>query len=398
MQLTVRALLVLLALSLGYALAQDRITVWTHFGDAEMAFLEEQAQSFEEATGVSVTIVEMPFGDILENFVLAAPEGEAADLLVTVPHDWIGEMAAAGVLEPMDRHVDAAMLEDWQESAVLAYSYQGRLFGLPMSAESLALIYNRELVETAPQTWDELMAIAEEQMEMGNFGLLYNYAEPFFNAGWFHAFGAEVFAADEEGALDPTDIRLGGEPGYQAAQFVQDVRWTYNLVPEGVDYDVANSAFLDGVLAMIINGPWALGDYRAADIDFGLATVPAPPGAPHEWKPFIGVHGVGVNAYSPSEQRDVAIAFAEQLAGAEGQFAFNRASGRIPVSEAALAELVDDEVVQGFSEVIEVGIPMPNIPEMGRVWGPWADALELVGQSPDVDVEATIDDMMDQLQ
>lgn len=393
-----RWVMVFAALVIGAAFAQDRITVWTHFGDAEMAYLEAQADAFTEATGVEVNIVEIPFDDIQQNFTLGAPEGDAADLVVTVPHDWIGEMAASGVLEPMDRHVDEAVLADLQDSALDAYRYQGRLFGLPMSAESVALIYNRELVERAPDTWDELLAIAEAQMAEGNYGLLYNYAEPYFNYGWFTAYGGQVFATDDEGALDPNDVRLGGEAGYQAGQLIQDLRWTYNLVPEGVDYEVSNSAFIDGVLAMIINGPWALADYRNAGIDYGISTVPAPPGAEESWQPFIGVHGVVVNAYSPSARKDAALDFAHQLVSGESLVAFNQAAGRIPVSETALAELEDDVIVQGFGEVIAVGQPMPNIPEMGRVWSPWNNALELIGQSPTADVQAIIDDMVAQIE
>jgi arabinogalactan oligomer/maltooligosaccharide transport system substrate-binding protein len=275
--------------------------------------------------------------------------------------------------------------------------YGGRLFGLPMSAEAVALIYNRALVAEPPTTWEELLELAQAQMEMGNFGFMYTFADPYFNAGWFHAYGARVFGETEDGGLDPNVILLGGEPGYQAGRFIQELRWTYNLVPEGTDYEVANSAFIQGVLAMIINGPWALGDYRGAGIDFGIAPVPAPPGAPEPWQPFIGVHGVAVNAYSPAARKEAAVAFAKQLASPESLFAFNRAAGRIPVSEAALAELGDDAVVQGFSEVIAVGIPMPNIPEMGRVWAPWGNAIELIGQSPTADVEAIIDDMVAQI-
>lgn len=392
-----RVLTVILAALLAVALAQTRLTVWTHFGDAELAYLEAQAERFEAETGVQITIVEIPFGDILQNFMLGAPEGDSADLVVTIPHDWVGELAAAGVLEPMDAHADAALLADLQESAAEAFMFGGRLFGLPMSAEAVALIYNRELVPEPPTSWEELLELAQAQMEAGNFGFMYTYADPYFNAGWFHAYGARVFGQAEDGGLDPSVILLGGEPGYQAGRFIQSLRWTHNLIPEGTDYEVANSAFIQGVLAMIINGPWALGDYRTAGIDFGIAPVPAPPEAPEPWQPFIGVQGVVVNAFAPAARKEAAIAFAKQLASPESLLAFNRAAGRIPVSEAALAELGDDVVVQGFSEVIAVGIPMPNIPEMGRVWAPWGNAIELVGQSPTADVEAIIDDMVEQI-
>ncbi|GEM90706.1 sugar ABC transporter substrate-binding protein [Oceanithermus desulfurans] len=384
-----------LVLLMGVAMAAGQITVWTHFGGPELEFLKDQAQRYEKATGVGVQVVEVPFGDIKQKFILGAPQGEAADLVVTVPHDWVGEMAAAGVLEPVGKYATQDYLSGLMPVAVDAFSYGGKLFGLPMNAESVALIYNKDLVQTPPATWDEFLALAKKYTTGDTFGFLYDLGNPYFNYGWFKAYGAYVFGKNPDGSLNPADLGLGGEPGYKAGQFIKDLRYKYELIPEGVDYGVADGAFKDGVLAMILNGPWALGDYKKAGLNFGIAPLPAPPGG-DAWGPFVGVQGVVVNAYS--KNKIAAVNFAKALVSPANQVAFNKAGGRIPVSLGALEQLKDDPVVKGFSTTIAMGDPMPNIPAMGKVWGPWGNALALITQKPDSDVKKIIDDMVAEIE
>ncbi|MEX2540183.1 MAG: maltose ABC transporter substrate-binding protein [Trueperaceae bacterium] len=389
-------LLTLTLLIASLAAGQERITIWTHFTEVqELEWLKAQAQGYENDTGVRVEVVEVPFDDIRQKLVLGAPQGDAADLIVTIPHDWVGELAASGVLEPLTEHIDAASLDDLEPVAVEALNFEGSLFGFPMFMEGIALLYNRDLVESAPETWDEVLTIAEEQQAAGRFGLLYQLDIPYYGYGWWKSYDGYIFGEAQGGGLDANDIGLGEEAGYRAANFIKDLRYRYALVPEGVDYPVANSAFLDGAAAMILNGPWAVGDYRQAGLDFGIAPMPSPPGAEEPWGPMVGVQGIVLNAYS--DRKAEAVEFARYLVEPGQQVSFNQAGGRIPVALEATEQLADDPIVQGFSSSIALGQAMPNIPEMGRVWGAWGNALQLVLQSPDSDVEAIIDDMMVEL-
>ncbi|WP_038048233.1 sugar ABC transporter substrate-binding protein [Thermus caliditerrae] len=385
--------LAVLALGLSLALAQGKITVWTHFGGPELEWLKAQARAYEKTSGTKVEVVEVPFGDIKQKFILGAPQGQAADLVVSIPHDWLGEMAQAGVLEPMGKYVTQSYLSDLQGVAVEAFTFGGKLFGLPAFAESVALIYNKKYVKEAPKTWDEFLALARQYTTGSTFGFLYNIGDPYFNFGFFKAFGADnVFAKDAKGNLDPARLLLGGEVGEKALAFIKDLRYRYNLVPEGVDYGVADGAFKDGALAMIINGPWALGDYKKAKIDFGIAPFPTPPGAKNPWGPFLGVQGVVVNAYS--KNKTAAVNFAKTLISGKNLVSFNQAGGRIPVSKSAAKTLEKDPVVAGFANVFALGTPMPNIPEMGKVWGPWGNAISLAVQKPDSNVKKIVEDMV----
>ena len=51
------------------------------------------------------------------------------------------------------------------------------------------------------------------------------------------------------------------------------------------------------------------------------------------------------------------------------------ADPRNPAFVAAFDEISDDEIAATFALSAADGLPMPNIPEMGNVWGPLGDNL-----------------------
>jgi arabinogalactan oligomer/maltooligosaccharide transport system substrate-binding protein len=390
-----KVLIVALGAILSLAMAQNKLTVWTSFNAGELEWLKVQAAKFEKTAGVKVELVEVPFGDIQQKFILGAPQGQAADLIAAIPHDRVGELAAAGVLEPMDKYATSSYLGSLSESAIDGFSYKGKLFGLPVSAEAVALIYNKKLVPNAPKTWDEFLKVAQDNTKGNSFGFLYDLGNAYFNYGWIKAYGGSIFGRTANGGLDENKVMLGGEGGSKSIGFMKDLRYKYKLIPEGVDYGVADSAFKEGALAMIINGPWAIGDYKKAKIDFGIAALPTPPGG-STWRPFVGVFGLVMNAYS--KNKTAAANFAKTLVSANNQISFNQASGRIPVSKDAVTKLKNDPVVAGFSPLIAIGEPMPNIPQMGKVWGPWGNGISQAIQKADTNVDKIVTDMVAEIQ
>ncbi|EYB67431.1 extracellular solute-binding protein [Deinococcus phoenicis] len=371
-----RTLTVLSLALLGNASAAT-ITVWTHFGTGELTWLKDQASAFEKKTGNKVQLVSVPFEQIPDKFIQSAPKGQGPDLLVTQPHDRIGQFAAAGVIEPMDKYVTSR--SDLDKTAVSAMTYKGKLFGLPMFAESVAVVYNKKLVPNAPTTWAEFLKVAQANTGGGKFGYLEDLTEAYRNYGVISAYGGYVFK-NNGGTLNVKDVGLANAGADKASAFLNDLRYKYNLVPEGVGTDAAKSAFVDGRLAMFLTGPWDIGDIKKAGISYGIMPFPTPPGASGKWSPFVGVQGVMLSAYS--KQKAAAAQFAKQLVSGDAQVSFNKAGGRIPVSLSARTRLKSDPVVAGFGKTISMGTPMPNVPEMSAVWGPWTAAITQSVQKP----------------
>jgi arabinogalactan oligomer / maltooligosaccharide transport system substrate-binding protein len=369
-------LISLLSLALlGHASAAT-LTLWTHFEPAgEVSWVKAQAAAFEKATGNKVVVVNVPFSDLTEKFIQSAPKGLGPDLIATQPHDRLGQMAAAGVIEPMDKYVTSTT--DLDKTALNAFTYQGKLFGVPLFAEAVALVYNKKLVPRPPTSWAEFLKIAQANTGNGRFGYLTQIDEPYRSYGFVNAYGGYVFK-NTNGTLNIKDIGLDNDGAAKALSFLNDLRFKYNLVPEGVDGGAAKDAFVQGRAAMLLTGPWDMGDIKKAGIDYGITTFPTPPGASGKWSPFVGVQGILISAYSKNKL--AAVQLARQMASPDAQVAFNQAGGRIPTSLAARAKLKADPVVSGFGKAISMGTPMPNVPQMGMVWGPWGNATKLAVQ------------------
>jgi len=364
-----KALAILSLAMLGNASAAT-ITIWTHFEGPELAWVKGQAADFQKKTRHQVQVVSVPLASMQEKYVQSAPKGAGPDLLVTQPHDRLGTFAAAGVIEPMDKYVLGR--SDLDKTAVSAMTYKGKLFGLPMFAEAVAVVYNKALVSSAPTTWDQFVKVAQNNTGSGKFGFLADLSNAYLHYGVISAYGGYVFK-NNNGTLNVKDVGVGNTGAEKAMGLLNDLRYKYNLIPEGVDGNAAKSAFTSGRAAMFMTGPWDMGDIKKAGINYGIMNLPKPPGASRNWSPFVGVQGIMMNSYS--KQKVVAASFAKQLVSSDAQVSFARAGGRIPASLSARTKLKTDPVIVGFGKAISAGTPMPNVPEMGAVWGPWTNAV-----------------------
>ncbi|GEM47140.1 sugar ABC transporter substrate-binding protein [Deinococcus cellulosilyticus] len=378
-----------LSLALGSAQAA-KITVWTHYGTAELKWLNDAAKAYAAKSGNTVDVVAVPFGDIRTKMINGASKGEGPDLVVSVPNDWLGEMAAAGVLEPMDKYITGSAKSDIEKVGLNAFTYKGKLFGVPLFAEAVGVVYNKKLVPKAPTTWAAFLKTAQTLTDpaKGTYGFMADLTNSYMNYGVISAYGGYIFK-NNGGTLDTKDLGVGNAGAEKAMAFLNDLRYKYKLIPEGVDGQLAKSAFVDGQLGMFLTGPWDMGDIKKAKIDYGIMPFPTPPGAAGKWSPFVGVQGLIMNSYSKSKTE--AAAFAKFLVDSNNVAEFNKAGGRIPLSKKAKKALASDPVVAGFGKTIAMGTPMPNVPEMGSVWGPWGNAVNLSTSKPSPDYGKILD-------
>jgi maltose-binding protein MalE len=177
------------------------------------------------------------------------------------------------------------------------------------------------------------------------------------------AFGGYVFGRDESGALNPDDIGLASEGEIAAVTWMRDAV-VEGLMPETTDYDTSHALFETGQIPFLMAGPWALDRIRASGVPYAVA-----PFFPDDGAPFLGVQGFLVNPYS--ENVLLAQAFlTEYIATEEVMQLFYETGNRPSAFESVLATTDDpDLAAMGLAGVN--AIPMPNIPEMGSVWGAW---------------------------
>lgn len=141
------------------------------------------------------------------------------------------------------------------------------------------------------------------------------------------------------------------------------------VVQPELQFDNWNQAMMDdfktGKVAMIINGPWATTDilsgaeFKNAE-NLGIAPVPAGPagqGSP------VGGHNLVISKYSQAP--DEAYQFIEFLNNRENQAHLAKELGILPTRQSAYedAELLENQIFQGFKSQLEVATSLPVIPE-----------------------------------
>ena len=163
--------LTLLALALAGSAQAATLTVWTHFNDAaEVAWLNTQVKIYTRISGNTVKLVNVPLDKIVDQFLKTAKQSAGPDVIVTLPQDRIGQLAKAGVIEPMDAYVTRTRRGEVDQTTVRALTVGGKLYGLPMFAESVALVYNKKLVPAAPITWTDFLKAAKKNTNASEIG------------------------------------------------------------------------------------------------------------------------------------------------------------------------------------------------------------------------------------
>ncbi|MFZ4813903.1 MAG: sugar ABC transporter substrate-binding protein [Phototrophicaceae bacterium] len=352
---------------------QDAVlTIWVD--EARNEPLTALGEQFEAEQGIALEIVELPFGEIRDQFTTAAPAGEGPDIIIGA-HDWLGELVTNGLLLPVDLGDKAEL---FVPAAVNAFNYEGSVYGMPYALENVALYYNTDLVPEAPTSWDEVRAISEELVANGDsqYGWVIQENDPYHFFGVQTAFGGYVFGFSPETGYDPSDVGIDNEGSIAAYDFLSSYV-ADGLMPAGLDADGMRTLFETGEAAMVISGPWDLVRFQDSGIPFAIAPIPGE-GDVAQGSPFLGVQGFMVSAFS--ENSTLATLFlTEYIATDEVMSTLFEADPR-PSAFISVAEGVDDENLAAFGAAGSTGLAMPAIPQMSAVWGSWGGAMEQVIQ------------------
>ncbi|TLS37864.1 extracellular solute-binding protein [Pseudalkalibacillus caeni] len=353
----------------------DKLVVWE---DKEKGVaLEPAIKSFEEKYGIKVEYKELGMADeIRDQIRLDGPAGTGPDVL-TLPHDQIGQVATEGLIAPIK--VEDSVVDKFSESSIQAQTFNGELYGLPKSTETPVFIYNKALMDKAPETIDEVYDFAKDYTKGKQYGFLALWDNYYFAHSVLGGYGGYVFERTDEG-LNPQNVGLNNDGAVEGAQYIQ--KWyKEGLFPKGIIGENGGSTldglFNEGKAASVMNGPWAFQGYKDAGIDIGVAPMPKlPNGEP--FKTFIGVKGWHVSNYS--KNKEWATKLVEWITNEENAKIRFEKTAEIPPVKSLIEDpiIADNEAAKAVAVQSQYGTPMPNIPEMAEVWEPMASALQLI--------------------
>jgi maltose/maltodextrin transport system substrate-binding protein/arabinogalactan oligomer/maltooligosaccharide transport system substrate-binding protein len=337
------------------------LRIWAD--DTRTPILQGLADQFLADYNVQLVVEDLGVvQDIRSQVLIAVPAGEGPDIYIGV-HDWLGALVESGLAAPIDLGDKAA---EFVPSTLDAFTYtDGLLYGVPYATENLGFFYNTDLVPEPPTTWDQVLEIGRTLKAAGT--VQYAIAiggDPGYNSLPMQtAFGGYVFGRDESGAWNPDDIGLASEGEIAAVTWMRQAV-EEGLMPETTDYDTNHSLFETGQIPFLMAGPWALDRIRASGVPYAVATS-----FPDSGVPFLGVQGFFVNPYS--ENVLLAQAFLTDYIATDEVMQELQETGNRPSAFTSVLAMEDDPDLAAMGQAGVEAMPMPNIPEMGSVWGAW---------------------------
>ncbi|CDG22799.1 Maltose-binding periplasmic protein [Xenorhabdus poinarii G6] len=360
---------------------EGKLVIWIN-GDKGYDGLAQVGEKFAKETGIPVT-VEHP-DKLEEKYTQIAANGDGPDIIFWA-HDRFGGYAQSGVvaeINPDKSFIDKLYPFTWD-----AVRYDGKLVGYPIAVEALSLIYNKDLIQSPPQTWEEIPALDNELKKQNKSAIMFNLQEPYFTWPLIAADGGYAFKA-ENGRYNVKDSGVNNAGSKAGMQFLIDLVKNKHINAD-IDYSIAEATFNQGKTAMTINGPWAWSNIDKSKINYGVALLPTFKG--NASKPFVGILTAGINAASPN--KELAQEFLENyLLTNEGLAMMDKDK---PLGAVALKSyqtiLEKDPRIAATMENARKGEIMPNISQMSSFWYAMRSAV-LNAISGRQAVDAALDD------
>lgn len=329
-----------------------------------MDYIKDIKKDFEKKYNVNVTVIEKDMADQIAALPLDGPAGKGPDVFI----GGVENLGHGGHLLELNKiHTTEFKENQWDIDTI-----DEKIYGVPLTTEALVMFYNKDLVQQAPKTFKDLENIAKDRRFISKYedgkttGFLVNWSDFYCSAGLLAGYGGYVFGDDN---TNTDDIGINNKGSIEGIEYAMD--W-YNKWPSGMlDNKTAgnflNQAFIDKNTAVVINGPWAVNDYKDAGINLGIAPIPKLNNG-KEYKPFISGKNWVVSAYT--KVPDLAKSWVEYATNEENAYKLYKVNGEAPANQNALQKVIDegDLVVDSIAHEQEVGVPIPIIREMTEVY------------------------------
>lgn len=341
--------------------AGAKLKIWETEDDGSGAWIQELAKEFEQKYGVGFTYEPVNHTDSAVKLTTDGPAKKAADVMCII-NDRAGPLVTAGLLYPNDQSVPS----DFMDSAIKACSFDGKLYGYPVSIETYGLFYNTDLVKSPPKTWDEVITFAKTYTDVKSqkYGFLIEPGNFYFAYSFLSGYGGYVFGKN---GTDGSDIGLNNNGSVEGAKLIKSLEEIAPVKSGDITYDNKEGLFKEGKLAMHLSGPWSIKGYQDAGLKFAVIPLPILPNGKHPIS-FSGVRALYVNSYT--DYPIAAKMFAQYCTTKEALLKRFKSVNQLPPR----VDLLDDPAItqdvnmHAFLEQAQYSEPMPSIPEMGAVW------------------------------
>jgi arabinogalactan oligomer / maltooligosaccharide transport system substrate-binding protein len=346
------------------------LIVWV-YDNGRINILTEIGKKFEEEYGVPIQISLVDLGQIRTQFLLASGGAECADIAI-IPHDNLGSLVENAAVIPIDLGVKK---DSFLPAAVQGFTYNGQVYGVPLSVENIGFFYNTDMMKEPPKTWEEFADVGRKLVKSGKAEVICSLPDATYNAyPVYQSFGGAIFGKKADGSYDPDKIEIADKGFVTGLEFLTNLV-KEKMIPQTIDWDSAHVLFENGKAPFCFTGPWALNRFKTAGVHYAIAPFPSATAGGEQGAPFLGVQGMIISA--ASKHQLLASAFALDFVATEENMKAIFGAEQRPSAWKSVFDSAADPDTKGFNVAGTNAIPMPSIPAMGYVWDSWVNAVAL---------------------
>lgn len=375
----------------------EKLTLW--YTDEKLnPYLVEAAAEFEEQNHVDITLQLVTAVDYIEHINTASISDLGGPDLFITSSELLEKARLAGLTVENDSFTDRELESDFPQQALNAAACGGRLMAYPFYFETCCLLYNKNYVDAAPETIDDILAYAdsyEGSDETANVENIFkwNVADIFSNF-FFIANYVNLGGATGD---DPSQVQLTADEVTACLQYYQSLNAFFAIDAEKVTTENVIQEFIDGKTVYTIAKTDAIATIDEAVVEdsayfYGIAEVPDLT-AELATKGLSVTNSVVVNAYS--SQRELAKSFARYLTyeKADDLYAL---TNKMPVR---LGVEYENPEMMVLLDQYENSVEVPKLTDLSNYWIEMEIAFANIWQGSDAqtEVETVAQEMMNQL-
>lgn len=336
-------------------------------GGSHVDAINQVKEAFEEEHNVTIEVAGYESADLKKQIMLDGTKAEGDLDLIMIDDPWMPELSEAGLLYNLTEagfEPDEDFVTTSTDVGRVPYA-EGDLYAMPFSGNVMLFFYNNELVEEQPETWEDVLATAEDLSADGKIGYVVRgqQGNPIVS-DWlpiFWAYGGEVFDENWES-------QVNSEAGVKALELY------LALLENGANYEKNDivAAVSEGQAGMSLGWPSWYVSGEEASASYGV--IPSKISEDSEEYP-AGMLGNWMMAVTANSQHpDLAVQLLDHLTSEESQKAAALVGG-VPTRRAVLQ---DEELVAKFPyfpilmEGMEQGVVRPRHAK-------WSAAEEVLG-------------------
>ncbi|CDH90932.1 Maltose/maltodextrin ABC transporter, substrate binding periplasmic protein MalE [Clostridium botulinum B str. Eklund 17B (NRP)] len=342
---------------------EAELVYWTD----DLDFGQAIAKSFEEKYKVKVNVQKIGL-DSMDKMMLDAPTGNGADVFMAA-NDNFSKGKDSGIFAKIRPSIKKEIEEVTNETALKTVTSDDELYGIPVSIESYAMLYNKDLVKEKPsETFEQI----EEEAN--------KYNDKNINKFWFLTIATDGYSAYPFLSVD--GFRLFGEngndgdnPGFNTKEFengLEAISKLRKIIPiESEDLKLQASTFLEqnfrnGKTAYYPIGPNAIKELKKSGVNFGITKLPTYGGKP--MRAFSVVQNAHVSAYT--KYPNASQLFAQYLVSKDAASLLYRKAYKITSRKdtSNIEGLKDDEYMKVYAEQFNNTDPMPSTKRISYFW------------------------------